>query len=257
MITGSALRGVLERIEEKAAQLLISACHNYGITGSEQALQYAVGIFIATVSEDKLNEEEEWLAAAQQSLEVSEIVNEPEDLKDIANTFVQSLLQHCRELAGQVLRMPALGEVCKAILAEDGLWHEAVVEPIEQELIKVRFKQFGKLQNTLREQIVLSEDLANEEGEDTTGCCELCERKMPLTRHHLLPRKTHLKLKKKGYTKEELLASANICRPCHDVIHGAEDEMTLALHYNTIDKLLSHPKINASVKYFHKQRGKR
>jgi hypothetical protein len=49
-----------------------------------------------------------------------------------------------------------------------------------------------------------------EEGE--MGGCELCERDMPLTRHHLIPRSTHKKYAKMGVPPERLLFCAQICR---------------------------------------------
>lgn len=33
------------------------------------------------------------------------------------------------------------------------------------------------------------------------GCCELCERRMPLTRHHLIPRSQHAVLRARGATQ--------------------------------------------------------
>jgi len=100
------------------------------------------------------------------------------------------------------------------------------------------------------------------------GECELCERDMRLTRHHLIPKTTHSKLKKRllhaylSPTSEksiELLShfdnypsdsitnksinlflskTCNVCRPCHSHLHKLHDEFDLALNYNTVDKLL-------------------
>jgi len=42
--------------------------------------------------------------------------------------------------------------------------------------------------------------------------CEMCERYMPLTKHHLIPRSTHKKYTKMGYTPEVLNTCASICR---------------------------------------------
>lgn len=43
--------------------------------------------------------------------------------------------------------------------------------------------------------------------------CELCDRTVPLTYHHLIPRSTHTKVKKKGWHPESMLNSvAWLCR---------------------------------------------
>ena len=43
--------------------------------------------------------------------------------------------------------------------------------------------------------------------------CEICEREVPLTYHHLIPRETHDKVKKRGWHPEEMLNSvAWLCR---------------------------------------------
>lgn len=43
--------------------------------------------------------------------------------------------------------------------------------------------------------------------------CEICEREVPLTYHHLIPRSVHAKVLKRGWHKEEMLGSvAWLCR---------------------------------------------
>lgn len=43
--------------------------------------------------------------------------------------------------------------------------------------------------------------------------CEICEREVPLTFHHLVPRATHAKARKRGWHTEEVLGSgAWLCR---------------------------------------------
>ena len=74
--------------------------------------------------------------------------------------------------------------------------------------------------------------------------CSVCERYLPLTRHHLYPRSTHQKLiKRKGYTKEFLSASVlSVCRQCHNAIHRFFVNEELAESYFTLDLLLDAPK---------------
>mmetsp|Transcript_15536 Transcript_15536/g.19891 ORF Transcript_15536/g.19891 Transcript_15536/m.19891 type:complete len:196 (-) Transcript_15536:552-1139(-) len=86
------------------------------------------------------------------------------------------------------------------------------------------------------------------------GCCEMCERFMPLTRHHLIPREEHKKYKKMGYTHEVLNTCALICRPCHSAVHRTHDNATLASEYNTVDALMADENIVRFVKWARKQR---
>ena len=118
---------------------------------------------------------------------------------------------------------------------------------------------------------VSSENRWDDAGE---GQCEMCLRIIPLTRHHLIPRTVHQKFKskqkklstKKGrskvgsfdvplsYTREELNKCISICRPCHSAVHKAENEITLATKYNTLDLLKEHPQIKKFILYISNQK---
>jgi hypothetical protein len=111
-------------------------------------------------------------------------------------------------------------------MAEDGEWHEAVVERVSSEQststttppraeATVRFVEFNKVQAVSAANIQSRESaaLTSDDETDMVGACELCRRSsIPLTRHHLIPRRTHAKYKKKGVPSKELEASAYICR---------------------------------------------
>ena len=129
------------------------------------------------------------------------------------------------------------------------------------------------------------------------GECELCEREIPLTRHHLIPRSTWPRLEVKilhalealernneekainimgeglahlledydtnlpgdrstqrQYTKQQLQRVCLICRHCHNAVHRAHDNLTLALEYNSIDKLLQDEAIYKFCKWASKQK---
>jgi len=130
------------------------------------------------------------------------------------------------------------------------------------------------------------------------GECELCERFIQLTQHHLVPRSTWPRIEARllralesdpqraavlvGEGLEHLLPStlssekigkkhhheriyrhsikgavrrtSLVCRSCHNAIHKAHDNMTLALEYNTIEKLLSDDRIASFSKWANKQR---
>lgn len=70
------------------------------------------------------------------------------------------------------------------------------------------------------------------------GACEICKRRMRLTKHHLTPKFMHSRLKQKGRSREELSKCAMICKICHTAVHHFFSEKVLATEYNTIDKLI-------------------
>jgi len=70
--------------------------------------------------------------------------------------------------------------------------------------------------------------------------CELCDREIPLTYHHLIPRSTHAKvLRRKWHPQERLNAVAWLCRYCHSMVHKVATNEELAQHFYTVDLLLA------------------
>jgi 5-methylcytosine-specific restriction endonuclease McrA len=168
----------------------------------------------------------------------------------------------------------AIGKSCLVVLEEDEVWHPARITkhigededsesdddragddwPIE---VEVEFIEFGKKQVVREDEVVLDEDVAGrEDADDISGLCEMCERPMNLTAHHVIPRVTHSKYLRKGYTKEFLNTCIMICRQCHSKIHSTEDNKTLAREYNTLDKIMQHPEVIAWVAYARKQKAR-
>jgi len=86
------------------------------------------------------------------------------------------------------------------------------------------------------------------------GGCEMCAREMPLTRHHLIPRRVHKMAPYCRLSKEELNTCALICRPCHSAVHSFEDEKTLAARFNTVPLLMADERVQRFVAYIAKQR---
>lgn len=85
--------------------------------------------------------------------------------------------------------------------------------------------------------------------------CELCQRRAPLTFHHLIPRKVHRRARfQKHYTPEQLQQGIWVCYPCHRAIHKRHDEMTLALQFNRLDQLISDPDLAAHITWVKKQK---
>ncbi|KAL1666959.1 hypothetical protein GGF50DRAFT_49706 [Schizophyllum commune] len=85
--------------------------------------------------------------------------------------------------------------------------------------------------------------------------CELCERRVPLTYHHLVPRSTHAKALKKRWHPESILNSvAWLCRPCHTAVHHAASNEDLAQKYYTLDLLMGREDLQRWARYASKQR---
>jgi hypothetical protein len=111
---------------------------------------------------------------------------------------------------------------------------------------------------------------------DDDGTCELCERYIRRTFHHLIPKETHNRYLKKKTLPANIKAVAvdigvdpnmnrawlntygtMICGSCHRAVHKSASNDDLAENFNTVELLLQHPKIYAFVKYNSKQPVKR
>ncbi|MEO0409250.1 MAG: hypothetical protein AAF289_18055 [Cyanobacteria bacterium P01_A01_bin.135] len=87
------------------------------------------------------------------------------------------------------------------------------------------------------------------------GDCCLCQRYGPLTFHHLIPKKMHRRpYFKKRFSRDELNQGINICRLCHNGIHDAYDEMTLAKQYPTLEALQADGQLQRHVDWVARQK---
>ncbi|KAJ7479559.1 hypothetical protein FB451DRAFT_1338566 [Mycena latifolia] len=91
--------------------------------------------------------------------------------------------------------------------------------------------------------------------------CEICERAVPLTYHHLIPRSTHAKARKKGWHPESVLSSGSCsaevlthARPCHTVVHQVATNEELARRYYSVALLLQREDIQRWGRYASRQR---
>lgn len=142
------------------------------------------------------------------------------------------------------------------------------------------------------------EDEIEDEEEDGEalfdGECELCDRYIRLTKHHLIPKSTWPRLQtrlhhaseaieegdmnkallvlgpglsyladelssnrgdnKRNTIKHILHRTADICRPCHSTVHKAHENLDLALSYSTIELILADSQIAKYCKWANKQR---
>lgn len=87
--------------------------------------------------------------------------------------------------------------------------------------------------------------------------CQLCGCEEAHNFHHLIPRTLHSnKWFKKRFTRAEMQQGIDVCRPCHRAIHDlVPREKDLGRDYNTVDKLLAHPKIAAFIQWKRERAG--
>ncbi|KAF6752391.1 hypothetical protein DFP72DRAFT_904771 [Ephemerocybe angulata] len=84
---------------------------------------------------------------------------------------------------------------------------------------------------------------SNEDGRSA----EICERQVPLTYHHLVPRSA-------WHTEAMLNKVAWLCRPCHSVVHRVASNEELAQSYHTVELLLEREDVQRWQRYASKQR---
>ena len=79
--------------------------------------------------------------------------------------------------------------------------------------------------------------------------CELCNRNQQLTFHHLIPKKNHkIKYIRKKYSSLNISTyGIKICKDCHNMIHKLIPHKSLALVYNSKEKLQKHPELKEFI----------
>lgn len=85
--------------------------------------------------------------------------------------------------------------------------------------------------------------------------CVLCERDLPLTFHHVIPKLVHKRRwVKERYSPEELQTGIWVCKPCHSAIHRFIEHADLARSFHTIEQLKSHEDLGKFIRWSTKQR---
>jgi hypothetical protein len=143
---------------------------------------------------------------------------------------------------------------------------------------------------SLQDQVSIQvEELESEDGSEECigdGECELCERTIRLTQHHLIPKVTWPRIESrllnafakskdlherelivgpglshllvvatdKSSLKTALKATCRCCRTCHSTIHRTHDNMTLAVEFNTLERLLEDEQIRKFAQWANKQK---
>ena len=91
---------------------------------------------------------------------------------------------------------------------------------------------------------------------DVVMNCEMCGREELCNDHHLIPKTNHTnKWFKKNFTMDDMKHRILMtCYDCHSAIHRfIPDEKELGKHYNTKEKLLTHPEIAKFVAWVKRQ----
>lgn len=89
----------------------------------------------------------------------------------------------------------------------------------------------------------------------TPECCELCNREVPLTFHHLIPKMVQGRnYFKKNFKKEDFERGTYLCRKCHSGIHKLYNEMTLAKEFNTLEALKADEAVMKHARWASKQK---
>lgn len=85
--------------------------------------------------------------------------------------------------------------------------------------------------------------------------CVLCQRKVSLTFHHLIPRKMHRRTYfRKNFSRQTLAEGIWVCRKCHSGLHRLYDEMTLAKQFYSLKLLHADPAVRKHVQWVAKQK---
>jgi hypothetical protein len=143
-----------------------------------------------------------------------------------------------KEIFEETLR---IAEEEDAVISTEINFVTFMMEYLPHEYIDVIEKDIGATLNDIwKDRYQKVEEMSNEESFSyDDGSCEICERYVVRTRHHLIPRELHKSLSKDSrYTKELLGRTISICRMCHSTIHRFFTNDDLARRFNTVEILL-------------------
>lgn len=216
-------------------------------------------------------------------LESNDLVHSSEEAEGIAASIVDDLGREGEE--------ECRSQVCIDILMDFFSLTEEEVKGMLLPLFPNLEEQRAPAQDEDQDESWIDEEEdSNDDDDDESfigeGECELCERRIKLTRHHLIPRSTwprlfpvlmnacealkrndttrainilgpgmiHFKERlqlavSKADVKQILQTTTDICRPCHSTIHRSHDNLTLAREYNTVELLLGDPSIYRFCKW--------
>jgi Zn finger protein HypA/HybF involved in hydrogenase expression len=106
---------------------------------------------------------------------------------------------------------------------------------------------------------VVEDDKAEWDRETNSFECELCERLIQTTRHHVYPKETHEWLRKRNeshYSVMELRKTIALCRMCHSAIHRFYSNRDLAIDYCSLELLLESDQVCKFAKWASSMQGR-
>eukprot|EP00301_Raphidiophrys_heterophryoidea_P011905 c18151_g1_i1.p1 GENE.c18151_g1_i1~~c18151_g1_i1.p1 ORF type:complete len:314 (+),score=80.58 c18151_g1_i1:135-944(+) len=230
-------------------------------TLSHQEIGCLASLFVSTIEDTSPGDRDGIAEALQEtissapnldSFDLAETVLLVLENKGLLPTIIEHGNSKFLQESGQINN----GDECFAILSEDKDWHPAVVKQCahnnDPDQILVVFREYNKEQ-TVRisnDEIVKTEDIPDDDSDSNENdACVVCAREMPITLHHVIPRTTHDKYRKLGYSQELLSTTIRVCRPCHSAIHRMADEATLARDFNTLEKIMQTSRMQQWAKY--------
>ena len=88
------------------------------------------------------------------------------------------------------------------------------------------------------------------------GVCSFCKRYSDdITKHHLIPKTLHTKLrKKKKYKRTEMKKTVVCCKNCHHHVHTVFSNNELERCYNTYELLLNSNEMQKFIKFIQKKK---
>jgi 5-methylcytosine-specific restriction endonuclease McrA len=161
---------------------------------------------------------------------------------------------HCDALDVEVLREAITAELLESLPGPGAMRNRFEDLLLGHEGVGVEQEEFERFYELLADQVERLTAVDDDEEDLAPGLCAMCERPMPLTFHHLIPKSTHADMLKRGLcAKEDLTRGVRICRPCHSAVHSFHDNKTLAVKYNTLDALLELEEIRKFIKWISKR----
>jgi len=249
---------------QEAAKVLKAALPELRAWVQEGAERMEVLAASLLTYEDRCEELPKWARLLQELMEEQSVPNsldEDDDLEKVALKGTTALAK--ANVLKAKPRTCEVGDPVLAFLPEDQEWHPAVVDSIlDSGRLKLIFIEYGKPQEVAPDEVRVMEDVADE-GEEGEGECEMCQRDLKLTFHHLIPKDKHPTFLGKrlpnGVEGEPTRWFLNkygvmICRQCHNTVHSIASNEVLALQYNSLQKLLAHPVIQRWLEFAKKRR---
>lgn len=250
-----------EDLEKRIARALRARREDLGEDPGEAAgAPYLAASFVAYAADKQPQLKSQWCKVLLEVLDDAGSFLDEDDNEEAVSSFIDDLV--ARKVLAPIVAQIEQGSVVLAVLAEDEAWHQAVVQrDLGGGVFGVLFLEYGKPQDTPVDSIRLMEmavDDEETEGALQLGKCEMCDREKLLTFHHLIPKDTHSTYLKRrlppgieGEPTRQFLNSYGtmICRHCHSFVHSIAPNTELAKEYNTVQKIMDVPSVQAWVKW--------